>query len=66
MFFEWLPQEDQEAYDLALSEGMVFNDVENVESFEELMTPLYDEYREMDPLMAAFIDKAQELKATME
>ena len=66
LFSEWLPQEDQEAYDLALSEGMVFNDVENVEAFEELMTPLYDEYRDMDPLMAAFIDKAQELKATME
>ena len=60
--YDW----DSSCTEDCLANGMEFVEVEDREAWVEAMTPLYDEKRAEDPMYAAFIDKALELRNATE
>lgn len=62
LFTELLPAEEKIGREIAEDGGMIFNEIQDVDEFKEAMIPLYEEYRQKDPLISDFIDMALKLK----
>lgn len=55
-------KEDEAGRKAAEDAGMVINDVSDKQEFLDTLNPLYEEYKALDPMVSAFIDKCMENK----
>ncbi len=62
-FESYLRENEKESKDACIANGMEITELtpEQLQAFKDATAPVLDEYREKDPLIAAFIDMAQGL-----
>ncbi|MEL7647675.1 MAG: TRAP transporter substrate-binding protein [Sedimentibacter sp.] len=59
---EYLPNFEKMAREECEKAGVEFNVIEDKQAFKDLVAPLYEEYKDKDPDIAAFIKMVEELK----